>query len=163
MSILLQELHQIIQLSALLVLNGRGLIIAFKEVDRGESLHGHATDIHLVGSVVHLGNHHIFIISKLLTKLLPDGCCIRKPLGIKDIHTKRILTKSLAVATPRGVELNEDILVVVQHNVIEGLTLHNFDIATQILWGGCLTLQVGLQSTAEKVRHECIDTFHGVL
>jgi hypothetical protein len=70
-----------------------------EEVEGGESLHRHSLNIDLIGSAVHLGDHHLIV---------------RAVVGSKFIIGRSEL---LAVTTPGGIELHEDILVALEYQV----------------------------------------------
>jgi hypothetical protein len=95
---LLKILHQILQLSPCLVLDWR-LAISREEVDGGEALHVQAGHLDLVGGGVHLGDDDVVVGAEFGSQLIPSG------------------GKLLAVSTPRSVELNEDILLVVEDKI----------------------------------------------
>jgi hypothetical protein len=97
---LLEILHEILQLSPGLVLDWL-LVVAWEEVDGGESLHVQAWDLDLVGGGVHLGDHDIVVGAEFGSQLIPSWC------------------ELLAVSTPRSVELDKDILLVVEDNICE--------------------------------------------
>lgn len=67
-----QELDEVLELPALLVLDRIGLVVALEEVDSGEPLHGQALHVHLVSGVVHLCDDNLVVLCKLVTELVPD-------------------------------------------------------------------------------------------
>lgn len=71
-----QELDEVLELPALLVLDRIRLVVALEEVDRGEPLHDQALHIHLVRGVVHLCNDDLIVLCKLITELVPDRGCV---------------------------------------------------------------------------------------
>lgn len=72
-SVLADELDEVLQLSALLVLDRVALVVALEEVDGGEALDRQALHFHFVRRVVHLGDYYILIVRELVTQLIPDG------------------------------------------------------------------------------------------
>ena len=76
--VLLDEGHQGVELSGLLVLDRVGLVGALEEVQSGESLDGQAGDIDLVGGRVHLGDHNVGVVLEVSTQLVPDRGCEQK-------------------------------------------------------------------------------------
>ena len=67
------------------------------------------------------------------------------------------------MTAPRSIELHEDILVVVEYDVREALSFQHLHIASEVLRAGLLTLQGGLQLTAEERSHEGFHTLYSVL
>ena len=79
-------------------------------------------------------------------------------LGARDLVRKKsaeLLNQTqfpslkLAVSTPRGIELHQDILVVVNHDVIESAPDHNLD-RLVIGFRGRISAQKWLQFTSDK-------------
>jgi hypothetical protein len=130
--VLLQVLYEILHLSAAFVSDGL-LILSGEEHKSGESLDLKTLNVNLVGSRVHLGNHNILVVLEVSTDLIIDG------------------GELLAVSAPRGIELYKDVLLVVDHKVIEGLSAENNNIAGGIGSGGFLGLKVGLGFAREHV------------
>jgi hypothetical protein len=73
--VLLQVADEVLDVSALLVLDGVGLVVALEEVDRGEALHGDARHVDLVGGGVHLRDHDVVRLLVLVAELVPNGGC----------------------------------------------------------------------------------------
>eukprot|EP00123_Amoebidium_parasiticum_P000842 comp11741_c0_seq1/m.6330 comp11741_c0_seq1/g.6330 ORF comp11741_c0_seq1/g.6330 comp11741_c0_seq1/m.6330 type:complete len:399 (+) comp11741_c0_seq1:59-1255(+) len=97
-ALLVQELHQVGLITATVVIRGR-LVTGREEFDRGVAL-----NLELLGNIavlggIQVGNDTVGLQLEVLRNLLPRG------------------GKGLAVTTPRSIELNEHILVIVQHNL----------------------------------------------
>jgi len=65
--------------------------------------------INVIGGGINLGDHNRVGIGKMLSQFVPDR------------------SKRLAVSTPRGIELEKDVLGFVQNNLIEILSNDHFD------------------------------------
>lgn len=70
-----QELDEVLELSALLVLDWIRLIVALEEIDSGEPLYGQTLHVHLVRGVIHLRDNDVLVISQLIAQLVPDRSC----------------------------------------------------------------------------------------
>jgi hypothetical protein len=75
--VLLQVVDEVLDVSALLVLDGVGLVVALEEVDGGEALDGHAGHVDLVGGGVHLGDDDVVLLLVLVAELVPSGGCVK--------------------------------------------------------------------------------------
>lgn len=67
------------------------------------------------------------------------------------------------MSAPWRVELHEYILLVVQHDVREGLALHHLHVAFQVRGSRLLALQMRLELSVEEGGQEGLDALHSVL
>lgn len=82
------------------------LAVARCQVYRGEALHFVALVRHVVGRGVHLGDHQVLVALVLIAQSQVVGLQL------------------LTVATPRCVELDQDVLLGIHDDIVEGLPDH---------------------------------------
>merc|ERR1711963_602445 len=132
----LNELGHGLQGPLTIVVNN--LIAVLGEVlEGGEALDLDRLD--LVGGGVHLGNHNILTVLELGAKLVPDG------------------GQLLAVSAPRGIELDENTLGLVESDLIEVLADQDLDRLGIPVLRHILGHQVGLDLAVKEVLDKGLD------
>lgn len=102
------------------------LAVARRKVDGGEALRFVVVVRHIIGCGVHFGDDQVL----LTLVFLPQGCVVGFQL--------------LTVATPRGVELYQNVFLGIHHDVVEGFPNHYRHRALVVL-GHWLRFDDGLQ------------------
>eukprot|EP00162_Nutomonas_longa_P013747 comp21691_c0_seq2/m.48213 comp21691_c0_seq2/g.48213 ORF comp21691_c0_seq2/g.48213 comp21691_c0_seq2/m.48213 type:complete len:484 (+) comp21691_c0_seq2:150-1601(+) len=131
---LLEELDEALDGSCAVVVDGLVLVSGGPELDGREA--ADLNTFNIVGGGIELGNDHGRDVGELLGKLLVLG------------------GKRLAVAAPRGVELNEDILASVESDLGKVGANKSANMLVGVLLGDGLGLEVSLDVTSEVVCDE---------
>jgi len=106
-AIFLEILDEIFNFSALLVFNWVCLVVTLEEVQSGESLNSNSGNINFISSGIDLGDGDLVTQSLYLSAQLLEGG-----------------SQLLAVTTPRSIELNQHIVIIVQNQLLEGFALN---------------------------------------
>lgn len=136
---LLKVLLEAIEFSVTFVVKRAILVVHRVELESGES--SDVNVLSLVGSGIEVGNNEAWDILEFLSELFP----IRSHL--------------LAVTAPWSVELDEDIVVVVDDLIIEGLTDNNLE-GLAVISRGLLSLEEWLQVSILEVSNEFLNAFN---
>ena len=140
LGLLLEPLLEVLELSATVVIDGCVLGTLRVELEGGVS--SDIDSIDLVGGGVHLGDGEASHVLEVSSELVPDG------------------GELLAVAAPWGVELDEDIVVVVGNDLLEVLPDDDLD-RLRVVGGDLFGLEEGGQLAIGEVVDELGDRLDG--
>jgi len=135
-------LQEVIDLATSVVAHWLVLGVLGKPEQCGEAAHVELRR-HIVGGGVHLDDGNVLVL-QLLGQLLVDG------------------GQLLAVTAPWGVELDERVLAVVDHQLVKVLGHGHLD-GSVVRLGNSLTLDVRLQLVGQQLLNKVLQVLHGEL